>query len=86
MRALNALRSIVPRFGRGGASKPTAEAAEMSFYDAVKSKASALNKISYHRNHYLYGVSSLIKNEGIRIAPDAMDNSVSSTPVVAHAV
>ena len=73
MRAVNAIKGLIPRFGK--AAKPTAEAVEIGLYDSFKSKAAALSKISYHKNHYLYGVSNLIKSEGIRISPVAADNS-----------
>ena len=78
MRAVNAIRGIIPRFGKG--AKPTAEALEMALYDSFKEKTAALNKISYHKNHYLHGVSSLIKSEGIRLAPVAGDSKAVSGP------
>lgn len=66
------LRSLIPRFGAKSASpKLSVEALEMKTYDGFLPRSYALNKISYHRNHYLYGVSNLIKSEGVRVSPSS---------------
>ena len=69
-RSMKRLRSLIPRFGASAASpKLSAEALEMKIYDGFLPRSYSLSKISYHRNHYLYGVSNLIKSEGVRVSP-----------------
>jgi hypothetical protein len=50
--------------------KLTPEKLEMDIYETFKTKSLALKKITYHPKHYLYGVSALIKDEGVRVAPN----------------
>lgn len=68
---MNRIRNLIPRFGRkavtasSGGVKLSEEALEVRMYDVFRDDVKAMRAVSYHKHHYLWDVSRLIKSEGI---------------------